>query len=121
MASTRAFSPCRGLNAVPACGREAIARGVPVIASDPGGPAEMRAHEVNGLPVGPDNERARALAPGDPLEHPEKRQRLGEAARETVERATIHHAGKRQARGAAPAAGNKAFRGQAPGGRRLSE
>ena len=64
---------------------EAMARGAPVIASDLGGPAEILTHEVNGLLVEPNNERALALAIKDLLEHPEKRQRLGKAARETVE------------------------------------
>jgi glycogen synthase len=69
---------------------EAMARGVPVIASNLGGPAEILTHDVDGLLVEPGNEQALALAIQQLSEHPEQRQQLVQAAQATVrERFTI--------------------------------
>jgi len=64
---------------------EAMARGLPVIASNVGGTAERITHEVNGLLVEPGDERAIASAITQLLEHPDLYARLGQAARSTVE------------------------------------
>jgi glycosyltransferase involved in cell wall biosynthesis len=75
---------------------EAMARGLPVIASDIGGPAEIITHGVNGLLTAPGDEYALATAIRMLLEHPEQRKKLGQAARETVlERFTIEENAKR--------------------------
>lgn len=69
---------------------EAMARGLPVIASNVGGPTEILTHEKNGLLIEPDDERALASAIRHLLENPGKRTQLGQAARVTVqERFTI--------------------------------
>jgi glycosyltransferase involved in cell wall biosynthesis len=64
---------------------EAMARGLPVIASNVGGPAEILTHEINGLLVEAGNERALALAISQLIKDPEKRKRFGQAARATVQ------------------------------------
>jgi glycosyltransferase involved in cell wall biosynthesis len=64
---------------------EAMARGLPVIASNIGGPAEILTHEINGLLVEAGNERALALAIIELIKNPEKRKRFGQAARATVQ------------------------------------
>lgn len=63
---------------------EAMARGLPVIASHVGGPAEMITDGVDGLLFEPGNERALAAAITQLLEHPEERERLSQAAHTTV-------------------------------------
>ncbi len=63
---------------------EAMARKLPVIASNLGGPAEILTHDVDGLLVKPGDEQQLAQAIRLLMEHPEKRQQLGEAARQTV-------------------------------------
>ncbi len=63
---------------------EAMARELPVIASDIGGPAEIITHGVNGLLTEPGDEHALASAIRELLEQPEQRKQLGQAARETV-------------------------------------
>ncbi len=64
---------------------EAMARGLPVIASNVGGPAEIITHEKNGLLVEAGDERALALAISQLIKDPEKRKRFGKAARSTVQ------------------------------------
>lgn len=64
---------------------EAMARGLPVIASKTGGLVEIVTHEVNGLLVEPGNERELVLAIRELLLDVEKRTRLGQAGRATVE------------------------------------
>ncbi len=64
---------------------EAMARGLPVIASNVGGPAEILTHEKNGLLVEAGDERALALAISQLIKDPEKRKRFGQAARSTVQ------------------------------------
>lgn len=69
---------------------EGMARKLPVIASNLGGPAEILTHEVNGLLVTPGDERELAMAIGRLLDDRALRERLGNAARQTVaERFTI--------------------------------
>lgn len=63
---------------------EAMARGLPVIASDVGGPAEMITHGVDGLLFEPGDEQALSLAITRLLEQPEERERLAKAAYKTV-------------------------------------
>jgi glycogen synthase len=64
---------------------EAMARGLPVIASNVGGPSEIITHEKNGLLVEAGDERALALAISQLIKDPDKRQRFGQAARLTVQ------------------------------------
>ncbi len=64
---------------------EAMARGLPVIASDVGGPAEIITHEVNGLLVAPGDEQAMTHAIIRLLDDMELRQRLTKTARTAVE------------------------------------
>jgi glycosyltransferase involved in cell wall biosynthesis len=64
---------------------EAMARGLPVIASNVGGPAEIITHEKNGLLVEAGDERALALAIRQLINDSEKRERFGQAARSTVQ------------------------------------
>jgi glycogen(starch) synthase len=64
---------------------EAMARGLPVIASNVGGPSEILTHEKNGLLVEAGDERALALAISQLIKDPDKRQRFGQAARLTVQ------------------------------------
>ncbi len=69
---------------------EAMARGLPVIASAVGGPMEIITHGVDGLLVEPGNERELASAIRFLLNDPVKLAQLGLAARATVqERFTI--------------------------------
>ena len=65
---------------------EAMARGLPVIASNLGGPAEILTHGVDGLLVEPGNEQELAAAIRLLLNDPAKRAHLGRSARDTVER-----------------------------------
>ena len=64
---------------------EGMARRLPVIASNLGGPAEILTHEANGLLVTPGDERELASAIGRLLDDRTLRERLGNAARQTVE------------------------------------
>lgn len=64
---------------------EGMARRLPVIASNLGGPAEILTHEANGLLVKPGDEQELALAIGRLLDDKALRERLGNAARQTVE------------------------------------
>ena len=64
---------------------EGMARKVPVIASNLGGPAEILTHDVNGLLVTPGDEQELAVAIGKLLDDAQLRERLGTAARQTVE------------------------------------
>ena len=64
---------------------EAMARGLPVIASNVGGPSEIITHEKNGLLVEAGDERALALAISQLIKDPDKRQRFGQAACVTVQ------------------------------------
>jgi glycosyltransferase involved in cell wall biosynthesis len=64
---------------------EAMARGLPVIASNAGGPSEIITHEKNGLLVEAGDERALALAIHQLIKDPVKRKRFGDAARSTVQ------------------------------------
>jgi glycosyltransferase involved in cell wall biosynthesis len=63
---------------------EAMARGLPVIASDVGGPAEIITHEVDGLLVTPGDEQALVSAITSLLEDGDSGRRLSEAAQATV-------------------------------------
>ena len=63
---------------------EAMARGLPVIASNVGGPAEMITHEGNGLLVEPGDEQAFATAITRLVDNPDERNTLSHAARITV-------------------------------------
>jgi len=75
---------------------EAMARGLPVIASNCGGPAEIITHTVNGLLVPSGDEYALAAAIQDLIDHPWERQYLGLAAMETAQtRFTIEENVKR--------------------------
>lgn len=75
---------------------EAMARGLPVIASNVGGPAEILTHGINGLLVKAGDERALATAIRQLLEHPDTCKRFGQAARSTVqERFTIEENARR--------------------------
>ena len=65
---------------------EAMARGLPVIASNLGGPAEILTHGVDGLLVEPGNEQELAAAIRLLLNDPAKRAHMGRSARDTVER-----------------------------------
>jgi glycosyltransferase involved in cell wall biosynthesis len=62
-----------------------MSRKLPVIASNLGGPAEILTHEVNGLLVPPGDEQELAMAIGKLLDDQPLRERLGAAARQTVE------------------------------------
>ena len=64
---------------------EAMARGLPVIASNKGGPAEIISHDVDGLLVEPGNVQELATAITMLCESPTTCQRLGQAARSTVQ------------------------------------
>jgi glycogen synthase len=64
---------------------EAMARGLPVIASNIGGPSEIITDEKNGLLVKAGDEHALAEAINQLIHDPDKRRRLGEAAHTTVQ------------------------------------
>jgi glycosyltransferase involved in cell wall biosynthesis len=64
---------------------EAMACGLPVIASNIGGPAEIITNEINGLLFEAGDERALALAITELINNPEKRERFGQAAHSTVQ------------------------------------
>ncbi len=69
---------------------EAMARGLPVIASNIGGPAEILTHDVNGLLIEPGDAQALASAITRLSQNSHKRTQLARAARVTVqERFTI--------------------------------
>jgi glycosyltransferase involved in cell wall biosynthesis len=75
---------------------EAMARGLPVIASNVGGPAEILSNEVNGLLVEPGDEQALAFAIRQLIENPDTRKCLGQASRLTVQgRFTIEENARR--------------------------
>lgn len=63
---------------------EAMARGVPIIASNIGGPAEIITSGANGLLTGKGDAHALADAIHELLAHPEEGTRLGQTARQTV-------------------------------------
>ncbi len=64
---------------------EAMARGLPVIASHVGGLAEILTHGKHGLLVEPGNERALAVAIRQLQTDPDKRMQLGQTARVLVQ------------------------------------
>ncbi len=64
---------------------EAMARGLPVIASKLGGPAEIITHGVDGLLIEPGDERALVSAISHLLDDPATCKRLVEAARTTIQ------------------------------------
>ena len=64
---------------------EAMARGLPVIASKVGGPAEIITHGVDGWLVEPGDERALATAINQLLDDPATCKRLAQAAQATVQ------------------------------------
>jgi glycosyltransferase involved in cell wall biosynthesis len=69
---------------------EAMARGLPVIASNVGGPAEILTHDVNGILTEPGDENALMLALKQLIANPEKRAQFGRVAQQAVrERFTI--------------------------------
>jgi glycosyltransferase involved in cell wall biosynthesis len=69
---------------------EAMAAGLPVVATDVGGTAEAVAHDVTGLVVPPRDPAALAAAIAELLADPARRARLGDAGRRRVrERFTI--------------------------------
>jgi glycogen(starch) synthase len=75
---------------------EAMARGLPVIASNVGGPAEILTDGVDGLLVEAGDERALASAIQQLLTDEQQRRRLARAAQETVrERFTIQENARR--------------------------
>ena len=75
---------------------EAMARGLPVIASNIGGPAEILTHELDGLLIEPGDGQALASAIKQLLENADKRKQLGQAARTTLEeRFTIEENARR--------------------------
>ncbi len=63
---------------------EAMARGLPIIAANVGGPAEMIVHERNGLLVEPGDEQELTTAIIRLVENPDERSNLSSAARITV-------------------------------------
>ncbi len=65
---------------------QAMAAGVPVIASDIGGPAEIITHGVTGLLVPPRHVEIVAGAINSLLDHPDQQTQLAEAARQEVQR-----------------------------------
>ena len=64
---------------------EAMARGLPVIASNIGGPAEIITHEENGLLIEPGDAHALAEALTSMLANPYKRAQFAQKARRTVQ------------------------------------
>lgn len=64
---------------------EAMSWGLPVIATPVGGIPQVVTSEVNGLLVPPGDVAALASALGRLLESPALRERLGDAARKTIE------------------------------------
>ena len=75
---------------------EAMARGLPIIASNLGGPAEIVTHDVDGLLIEPGNVQALIAAILQLSADPAKCKQLGQAARSTVqERFMIEENAKR--------------------------
>jgi len=75
---------------------EAMARGLPIIASNLGGPAEIVTHDVDGLLIEPGNVQALIAAIFQLSADPAKCKQLGQAARSTVrERFMIEENAKR--------------------------
>lgn len=70
---------------IPNVALEAMGRGIPLIASAVGGLPDMVADQKSGLLVPPGDANALACAIRFLLDHPEERQRIGEAGRATVE------------------------------------
>ena len=68
---------------------DAQALGLPVVACRTGGVPEIVADEVNGLLVPPKDPEALMTAILDLVQHPDKRQRFGEKAKETVREFSI--------------------------------
>ncbi len=64
---------------------EAMARGLPVIASNIGGPAEIITHERDGLLTEPGDEQALALAITRLVEHPDERMQFSQTARAAIQ------------------------------------
>ena len=64
---------------------EAMACGVPVIATKFGGPPEVITDGVNGRLVDPTDIEAFAEAMTELIQHPKERERMGKAARQTIE------------------------------------
>jgi glycogen synthase len=64
---------------------EAMARGLPIITSNIGGPAEIITHEVDGLLIEPGDEHLLATAITRLLDNPDECQRFAQAARATVQ------------------------------------
>lgn len=64
---------------------EAMARGLPIITSNIGGPAEIITHEVDGLLIEPGDEHLLATAITRLLDNPDECKRLSQAARATVQ------------------------------------
>ncbi len=64
---------------------EAMARGLPIITSNIGGPAEIITHEVDGLLIEPGDEHLLATAITRLLDNPDECQRFSQAARATVQ------------------------------------
>jgi glycogen(starch) synthase len=75
---------------------EAMARGLPVISSNVGGPSEIIMHDVDGLLTEPGDAQALMHALKQLIENPEKRLQIGRAARQVArERFTIEENIKR--------------------------
>ena len=64
---------------------EAMARGLPIITSNIGGPAEIITHEVDGLLLEPGDDRLLAEAITRLMQHPDECRRFSQAARTTVQ------------------------------------
>lgn len=64
---------------------EAMACGVPVVATKFGGPPEVITDGENGRLVDPTDIKSFATAIADLIRHPEQRKRMGKAARKTIE------------------------------------
>lgn len=64
---------------------EGMARGLPVITSNIGGPAEIVTHNVDGILIEPGDEQALAASILQLLENPARRQQFVQAARATVQ------------------------------------
>ncbi|MGH3342477.1 MAG: glycosyltransferase family 4 protein [Carbonactinosporaceae bacterium] len=78
---------------------EAMASGLPVVTTSAGGVTELVRHDTNGLVAAPGDVRRVADLVGALLSDPERRARLGAAARRTVERDFDIDAAARQLEG----------------------
>jgi glycosyltransferase involved in cell wall biosynthesis len=80
------------MEALPLCILEALASGVPVVATNVGSVPELIAHARHGFLVEPSDKRRLAAYVVDLLKDPAKRREMGAAGREFVlERHTTHH------------------------------